>query len=109
MGIEDQIKAHIRNLEPYKPGKPVSEVERELGIEGSIKLASNESAIGPSSKAIAAIDVSVLVSNSTAFSIRMVFMNCTKLLPVIFLHMLENCLCDNFAIFAASGRLSVSK
>jgi histidinol-phosphate aminotransferase len=55
MGIEDQIKAHIRSLEPYKPGKPVAEVERELGIEGSIKLASNESAIGPSAKAIAAI------------------------------------------------------
>jgi histidinol-phosphate aminotransferase len=55
MGIEDLIKSHIRSLEPYQPGKPVGELERELGIEGSIKLASNESAIGPSPKALAAI------------------------------------------------------
>jgi len=54
-GIEELIKAHIRKLEPYQPGKPIAEVERELGIEGSIKLASNESAIGPSPKALAAL------------------------------------------------------
>ncbi|HLB25958.1 MAG TPA: histidinol-phosphate transaminase [Nitrospirota bacterium] len=45
----------IRNITPYSPGKPVEELERELGITGSIKLASNENPLGPSPKAIAAI------------------------------------------------------
>src|SRR5690349_7597173 len=42
-------------LEPYVPGKPVSETERELGISGVIKLASNENPLGPSPKALAAL------------------------------------------------------
>jgi histidinol-phosphate aminotransferase len=40
---------------PYKPGKPIEEVERELGITGLIKLASNENPLGPSPKAQEAI------------------------------------------------------
>jgi histidinol-phosphate aminotransferase len=55
MGLERLIKRHILDLEPYQPGKPVEELERELGIDDAIKLASNESAIGPSPKAIAAV------------------------------------------------------
>jgi histidinol-phosphate aminotransferase len=34
---------HIKTIKPYVPGKPLQELERELGIEGSVKLASNES------------------------------------------------------------------
>lgn len=48
-------KPWILELEPYQPGKPVEELEREFGITGSVKLASNENPIGPSPKAIAAI------------------------------------------------------
>jgi len=44
----------VRDLKPYVPGKPVEELERELGIEGAIKLASNENPMGPSPKAAAA-------------------------------------------------------
>jgi histidinol-phosphate aminotransferase len=44
----------IAGLRPYVPGKPISELERELGITGSIKLASNENPLGPSPKALAA-------------------------------------------------------
>ncbi len=44
----------VQQLQPYVPGKPVEELERELGISGSIKLASNENPLGPSKKAIAA-------------------------------------------------------
>jgi len=44
----------VQQLKPYLPGKPVEELERELGISGSIKLASNENPLGPSSKAVAA-------------------------------------------------------
>lgn len=40
----------IANLQPYVPGKPVSELERELGISNSVKLASNENPLGPSPK-----------------------------------------------------------
>lgn len=51
----DLVSENIRNLVPYSPGKPIEELERELGIKGSIKLASNESPLGPSRKAIEAI------------------------------------------------------
>jgi histidinol-phosphate aminotransferase len=44
-----------RTLQPYVPGKPVSETERELGITGAVKLASNENPLGPSPLAIAAV------------------------------------------------------
>jgi histidinol-phosphate aminotransferase len=45
----------VRTLTPYPPGMPIEELERELGIHGSIKLASNENPLGPSPKAVAAI------------------------------------------------------
>ena len=37
----------VRGLAPYQPGKPVEELERELGITGAVKLASNENPRGP--------------------------------------------------------------
>jgi len=45
----------VQQLTPYQPGKPVEELERELGITGSIKLASNENPLGPSPLALNAI------------------------------------------------------
>ncbi len=50
-----KVPEHIARLKPYVPGKPIEELERELGITGSIKLASNENPKGPSPKAIEAI------------------------------------------------------
>jgi histidinol-phosphate aminotransferase len=50
-----RIPDYIAAIEPYKPGKPIEEVEREYGIAGSAKLASNENPLGPSPKALAAI------------------------------------------------------
>ncbi|EIC19345.1 histidinol-phosphate transaminase [Thiorhodovibrio frisius] len=44
----------IAALNPYVPGKPISELERELGIRESVKLASNENPLGPGDKARAA-------------------------------------------------------
>ena len=29
----------VRGLEPYQPGKPIEELEREYGVQGAIKLA----------------------------------------------------------------------
>lgn len=46
----------LADLRPYKPGKPLSELERELGIADSIKLASNENPMGPSARVLAAIE-----------------------------------------------------
>jgi len=49
------VKPWIPGIEPYKPGKPIEELERELGIKSATKLASNENPLGPSPKALAAI------------------------------------------------------
>ncbi|MGO1247741.1 MAG: histidinol-phosphate transaminase [Oceanisphaera sp.] len=46
----------VETLHPYQPGKPVEELERELGISHSVKLASNENPMGLSPKAKAAIE-----------------------------------------------------
>jgi histidinol-phosphate aminotransferase len=44
----------VRGLQPYVPGKPIEELEREYGVKNVIKLASNENPLGPSPKALAA-------------------------------------------------------
>jgi histidinol-phosphate aminotransferase len=49
------IKKGIETLVPYPPGKPIEELEREMGISDSIKLASNENPLGPSPLAIEAM------------------------------------------------------
>jgi histidinol-phosphate aminotransferase len=49
------VPENISTLVPYPPGKPIEELERELGIKESIKLASNENPIGPSKKALEAV------------------------------------------------------
>ncbi|WP_298446832.1 histidinol-phosphate transaminase [uncultured Marinobacter sp.] len=48
----------VQALSPYQPGKPISELARELGLHPAdiIKLASNENPLGPSDKAIAAAE-----------------------------------------------------
>ena len=45
----------VRELSPYVPGKPISELERELGIHDIVKLASNENPYGPSPQTLAAM------------------------------------------------------
>jgi histidinol-phosphate aminotransferase len=50
-----RINPDIAAITPYSPGKPIEELERELGITGSIKLASNENPRGPSPKALAVL------------------------------------------------------
>ncbi len=54
---------YVLEIQPYVPGKPVEELERELGIAGSIKLASNENPVGPSPAALKAIGDSLSVLN----------------------------------------------
>ncbi|MCG9895866.1 MAG: histidinol-phosphate transaminase [Fimbriimonadaceae bacterium] len=50
-----KLRPQIGGMSPYSPGKPVEEVRRELGLERIVKLASNENPLGPSPKAVAAL------------------------------------------------------
>ena len=52
---DDLVLPGVAALHPYEPGKPIEEVQRELGIGEPAKLASNENPVGPSPKAVAAI------------------------------------------------------
>jgi histidinol-phosphate aminotransferase len=53
--FEDLVAPGVRGLQPYIPGKPNAELEREYGISNSIKLASNENPLGPPASALTAI------------------------------------------------------
>lgn len=53
--MNNLINPNLQDLKAYEPGKPIKELERELGIQEAIKLASNENPIGPSPAAIQAI------------------------------------------------------
>jgi len=55
MDLRLLVPEWIRTLTAYPPGMPIEELERELGIHDSIKLASNENPLGPSPKAVEAI------------------------------------------------------
>jgi histidinol-phosphate aminotransferase len=49
----------VAALHPYEPGKPIEELERELGITDSVKLASNENPLGPSPLAVIAMRAAI--------------------------------------------------
>lgn len=57
MDDHKEVKARntVRNIKPYTPGKPIWELQQELGLSKIIKLASNENSLGPSPKALEAI------------------------------------------------------
>jgi histidinol-phosphate aminotransferase len=52
---EDLVLPSVAALAPYQPGKPIEELQRELGISEPVKLASNENPVGPSPRAVAAV------------------------------------------------------
>lgn len=56
MSLCDLTPAYVRAIAPYQPGKPISELQRELGLSHIIKLASNENPLGPSPHAIQAME-----------------------------------------------------
>lgn len=57
------IRRAVADLVPYEPGKPVEEVQRELGLDRVVKLASNEGSFGPFSAAREAIARTALELN----------------------------------------------
>ncbi|MGQ9543833.1 MAG: histidinol-phosphate transaminase [Candidatus Bathyarchaeia archaeon] len=50
-----EMRKELRDLEVYIPGKPIEELQREMGLRHVVKLASNENAFGPSPKALNAL------------------------------------------------------
>jgi len=57
--IQELARPSILQIRPYVPGKPIEEVERELGLKDVIKLASNENPLGPSPQAVEAMKTAV--------------------------------------------------
>ena len=59
MNVKNLVRPWLHSLEPYPPGKPIDELEREYGVSDSIKLASNENPLGPSPRALAALQAAL--------------------------------------------------
>ena len=59
MNYSELAPPYIRAIAPYQPGKPISELERELGISNIVKLASNENPLGCSPRATAAMQEAI--------------------------------------------------
>src|SRR3989339_756691 len=74
MNYSKLAPAYIRAIAPYQPGKPISELERELGISGIVKLASNENPLGASPQAVvaahAALDEIALYPDGNGFALK---------------------------------------
>ncbi|PYN12924.1 MAG: histidinol-phosphate transaminase [Candidatus Rokuibacteriota bacterium] len=60
---ESLANEHILGIAPYEPGKPIEELERELGIHDAIKLASNENPLPPSERVQKAIVAALATLN----------------------------------------------
>jgi len=56
MDLKKIVNKGINDLSPYEPGKPIEDLERELGIKNAVKLASNENPVGPSPRVLQSIE-----------------------------------------------------
>lgn len=61
MSLVEQALSYVRAISPYQPGKPITELAREMGIpvEKIVKLASNENPLGMSPKAKKAVEAAI--------------------------------------------------
>ena len=61
MSLAEQALSYVRAISPYQPGKPITELAREMGmpVEEIVKLASNENPLGMSPKAKAAVTAAI--------------------------------------------------
>jgi histidinol-phosphate aminotransferase len=70
----DVIRDCVKNIKPYVPGKPIEEVERELGIKDAVKMASNENPLGASEAVRRAVTAAIgrvaLYPDANAFYLR---------------------------------------
>jgi histidinol-phosphate aminotransferase len=71
MGV---IRECVKNIKPYVPGKPIEEVERELGIKDAVKMASNENPLGAAAAVRQAVAAAIgrvaLYPDANAFYLR---------------------------------------
>src|SRR5512139_1535780 len=61
MSLAEQALSYVRAISPYQPGKPITELAREMGlpVESIVKLASNENPLGMSPKARKAVEAAI--------------------------------------------------
>ena len=61
MSLVDHALSYVRAISPYQPGKPITELAREMGIpvDRIVKLASNENPLGMSPKAKKAVEAAI--------------------------------------------------
>jgi histidinol-phosphate aminotransferase len=61
MSLVEQALSYVRAISPYQPGKPISELAREMGmpVDKIVKLASNENPLGMSPKAKRAVEAAI--------------------------------------------------
>jgi len=61
MSLAEQALSYVRAISPYQPGKPITELAREMGlpVESIVKLASNENPLGMSPKAKKAVEAAI--------------------------------------------------
>nr|WP_110721385.1 histidinol-phosphate transaminase [Thiolinea disciformis] len=75
----------VQKLHPYQPGKPIEELERELGVKDIIKLASNENPLGSSPKAKAAMQAALndleLYPDGSGYQLKLAIAGKFDLLP----------------------------
>ena len=57
------LRAALQQVQPYRPQRPMRELQAELGLERIVKLASNEGAFGPLPAAVAAFEAAVAELN----------------------------------------------
>src|SRR5579859_3969861 len=56
MNFSVPLRENLTALKAYVPGKPIEDLERELGIKNASKIASNENPLGPSPKVLQALE-----------------------------------------------------
>lgn len=61
--LSERVRREVRDLAPYQPGKPIEEVQRELGLERIVKLASNEYPENAFPEVVAALQEELLELN----------------------------------------------
>jgi histidinol-phosphate aminotransferase len=59
MSFQVPLRKNLMGIKPYIPGKPIEELERELGIQNASKIASNENPLGPSPKVFQALEKAI--------------------------------------------------
>ena len=59
MSFQVPLRKNLLDIKPYIPGKPIEELERELGIQNASKIASNENPLGPSPKVFKALEKAI--------------------------------------------------